>query len=556
MAAITPTADTGRLSRADRRVPRHTRLARRTLRGLPEPRHAVGFEGGIDVPAADGSPLKTDHYFPLDAGDFPTLLVRTPYSRGFPWAAIFGVAFAEQGFHVVLQSARGTGGSGGTFDLWRHDAADGHAAVAWLREQEWFTGVLGTIGASAQSHATAALAQDPPPELRASVALVPLHDPHAFLYTGGVFNLENALIASTTLAHEGRMTPAHVAALVRLARRLRKGVRPDEITEPPFLRDAIAHPDPADPHWTGARVTPRVPTCLVSGWQDVTLDQAVREYESLREAGIAARLVIGPWTHSSALSRGLPEVFDAALAWLRTHLTGETPAPGKPLRLHIADTWRDLDTWPAPPEPARTDEPEPPATSREPAHPARQRDSRRNTTPRDPAVPPVQTGAQVSATARGQVVRVDSRGPGLPATLRHDPGRPPASVGGALLSSRGGVREDRRGARHGGALAFESAPLDEPLEVVGAVGVRLRISGNGVIFVRLSDVDERGRSRNVSDGVVRTNGGEAVVPLATTGHRFAAGHQVRVVVSGPPHPRYAKGGATTFTVAAPPEIVY
>ncbi|WP_245627796.1 CocE/NonD family hydrolase [Actinomadura oligospora] len=51
-----------------------------------------------------------------------------------PWAATLGVAFAEQGFHVVLQSRRGTGGSGGTFDPWRDEAEDGRAAFAPVRE--------------------------------------------------------------------------------------------------------------------------------------------------------------------------------------------------------------------------------------------------------------------------------------------------------------------------------------------------------------------------------------------------------------------------------------
>ncbi|MFC5181943.1 CocE/NonD family hydrolase [Actinomadura harenae] len=497
MAPVTPTA---RLPRAAGRVPRGARLHRRLLRGLPEARYPVGFEGGIDVPAADGVPLKTDHYVPLGEGDFPTLLVSSPYTRGFPWAAVFGVAFAEQGFHVVLQSRRGTGGSGGTFHPWQDEADDGHATVTWLRGQDWFTGALGTIGASAQSHASAALAQDPPPELRAAVALVPLHDPHAFFFTGGVLNLENALVASTALSHEGRMTPAHLADLARISRRLRRGLRADEITGPPVLRHAVAHPDPAGAHWTGAKVTPRVPTCVISGWQDVTLDQAVREYETLRGAGTPTRLVVGPWTHTTALGQGLPEAFDAAVTWFRAHLTGEAQEPGAPLRLNVSGEWRDFDTW--------------------------------------PGVPDMPTW---------------EHGPELPATLRYEPDAAPPSIGGALLSHRAGVKRDDRYAAHQDVLLFETAVLDEPLEIVGVMDVRLRLSGHGDLFVRLSDVDAGGRSHNVADGVARTAGGETSVRLGAVGHRFAAGHRLRLLVSGPPSPRYAKGGAATFTVAAPPE---
>ena len=63
---------------------------------------------------------------------------RTPYGRGFPWDYVYGAQLAAQGFHVLIQSCRGTGGSGGVFDMYRHERADGQATVAWLRQQDWF----------------------------------------------------------------------------------------------------------------------------------------------------------------------------------------------------------------------------------------------------------------------------------------------------------------------------------------------------------------------------------------------------------------------------------
>lgn len=141
--------------------PLSARMMRATWRGLPPKRHRIAWEPGLTVPAADGSPLITDHYFPREEGDFPTLLVRSPYGRGVPWSPMYGMLFAEQGFHVILQSCRGTGGSGGTFDLWRNEAADGLATVNWLREQPWFNGTLGTVGPSYLGYVQWALALDP-----------------------------------------------------------------------------------------------------------------------------------------------------------------------------------------------------------------------------------------------------------------------------------------------------------------------------------------------------------------------------------------------------------
>ena len=150
----------------------------------------------IEVPGADGVTLLADHYLPRGDEARGTILVRTPYGRGFPWAHLYGVAFAEQGFHVLLQSCRGTGGSTGRFEPFRNEAADGQATVAWRREQDWFSGRLGTIGASYLGYTQMVLAEEPPPELKAAVVQVGIDDPVKFMYPGGAFALSNVLSGS------------------------------------------------------------------------------------------------------------------------------------------------------------------------------------------------------------------------------------------------------------------------------------------------------------------------------------------------------------------------
>jgi len=170
--------------RGMRGLPRRVRVARRLGRELPPARCGVGWIPRLEVPGAEGVTLLTDHYVPLVGQGRGTILVRTPYGRGFPWAHLYGVAFAEQGFHVLLQSCRGTRGSTGQFEPFRNEAADGQATVAWLRGQDWFTGRLGTIGASYLGYTQLALAADPPPELKAAVVQVGVHDPAAIVYPG------------------------------------------------------------------------------------------------------------------------------------------------------------------------------------------------------------------------------------------------------------------------------------------------------------------------------------------------------------------------------------
>ncbi|MFD7497143.1 CocE/NonD family hydrolase [Streptomyces sp. NPDC059832] len=519
--------------------PLSSRMMRATWRGLPAKRHEVGWEPGLVVPAADGSLLITDHYFPRTQGDFPTLLVRSPYGRGLPWSPQYGLLFAEQGFHVVLQSCRGTGGSGGAFDLWRNEVADGQATMSWLREQPWFNGTLGTVGPSYLGYVQWALALDPPPELKAMVVQVGLHDPYALFYADGALRLENALAvgAGMTYQHQG------MAPFLRATLRLQRGLRAVTTAQPlrgayesalggevPWLDDVMTHPDAKGTHWAGASLADsaerlRVPTALITGWHDALADQTFEQYDRLRRAGCETALLVGPWTHTSALQRGWPEVFAESLAWLRAHLYAD-PSDLRPtgVRVHIGgeNTWRDLDNWP----PALA------ATSWYPA-----------------------PGGHLTEQAATDSAPLT--------TFRYDPADPTPSIGGPLLSRTAGPRDNSSLEARDDVLTFTGPPLTEPVDILGQVSARLSIStdtGHADVFTRLCDVDAQGRSVNVCDGLgrLRTTGhtpSQVSVPMSSTAHRFAAGHRLRWQISGGAHPRYARNpgtgespvDATTFT---------
>src|SRR5690349_4350847 len=137
--------------------------------GLPPRRtREVRARRAIPVRTRDGVILRTDHYAPALA-TAPTVLVRTPYGRG-GLSAVAARLLAERGFHVVMQSCRGTGGSGGAFDPMRRERDDGLDTVAWLRRQPWFTGRLGTYGPSYVGYTQWAIADVP--ELAAMATVV------------------------------------------------------------------------------------------------------------------------------------------------------------------------------------------------------------------------------------------------------------------------------------------------------------------------------------------------------------------------------------------------
>jgi predicted acyl esterase len=127
-------------------------------------RNKITVQRGVGVPMRDGTILQADHYAPAGAGSAPTVLMRCPYGRGWQMA-MTARPYAERGYHVLLQSCRGTFGSGGAFTPARDEAADGQDTVAWLRQQPWFDGRLATAGPSYLAFTQWALALDPPPEL-------------------------------------------------------------------------------------------------------------------------------------------------------------------------------------------------------------------------------------------------------------------------------------------------------------------------------------------------------------------------------------------------------
>lgn len=508
--------------------PLSSRMMRATWRGLPAKRHEVGWEPGLVVPAADGSPLITDHYFPRTEGDFPTLLVRSPYGRGLPWSPQYGLLFAEQGFHVVLQSCRGTGGSGGVFDLWRNEAADGQATVSWLREQPWFSGTLGTVGPSYLGYVQWALALDPPPELKAMVVQVGLHDPYALFHADGALRLENALAVGMGMTYQHQGMAPFLKAALRLQRRMRAVATAQPLRgayvsalgcELPWLDDVMTHPDAKDAYWRGASLAEpaerlRVPTALITGWHDALVDQTFEQYNRLRQADCDTALLVGPWTHTSALQQGWPEVFAESLAWLRAHLYTD-PSSLRPtaVRVHVGGqkAWRDLDDWP-------------PASAATSWYPA--------------------PGGHLT-----QQVSTDS----APlTTFRYDPADPTPSLGGPLLSRTAGPQDNGILETRDDVLTFTGPPLTEPVDILGPVSARLSIStdtGHADVFTRLCDVDAQGRSVNICDGLgrLRTTGhapSQVTVPMSSTAHRFDVGHRIRWQISGGAHPRYARNSGT------------
>lgn len=517
-----------------------SRLYAAMLKAGPAVTRDVDVRKGAEVRAPDGTVLLTDLYLARPGRPLPVILVRSPYGRG-----AFGLIarlFAERGYHAVIQSTRGTFGSGGHIDF-HAEAGDGRATADWIIAQPWSDGTIGTFGASYLAFTQLALASTRPPQLKAMAISVWGAERRAYKYPGGVFTLEQALSWAFTMEQQERPL-----AFVRTPLRARKALDPAfghlplldadviAVGHPVgFYRDWVTHDEPGDPYWTPTDFRPvlkdlGVPVTMLAGWYDMFLPQMLADYQELRDGGQDVRLRVGAWQHTSqGLAR--QSVVDA-LDWFGTHLLGGTPPAGQPrLRVEVmgGGGWRSLAGWPPPGA----------TVQRWHLHP-------------------------------GGTLATDVPAESNPDRYTYDPADPTPSVGGASVMLNVGPRDNRALEQRPDVLTYTSEPMASPLVVAGNVTAELFAGSSRPhtdFFARLCDVDPAGKSVNITDGILRlATATEEPQPITIglwpTAHQFRPGHRIRLQVSSGAHPRYARNPgsgeplATATTLHAARQAVY
>jgi putative CocE/NonD family hydrolase len=144
-----------------------------------------------------------------------------------------------------------------------------------------------------------------------------------------------------------------------------------------------------------------------------------------------------------------------------------------------------------------------------------------------------------------------------PDAYTYDPRKPTPAVGGAMFAFKGaGPVDNAKLEQRDDVLTYTSEPLFNPVTIIGNVRVTLYARAslpNADFFVRLCDVDEKGVSTNICDGLIRmTSAAPAVVDdiwklnfkLHATAHCFKQDHRLRVIVASGAHPRFARNTGT------------
>jgi uncharacterized protein len=488
----------------------------------------------------DGEVLLADRWVAADARERPqpTVLVRSPYGRRQFVGMLFGRLLAERGLAVVVQSVRGTFGSSGQFSPF-DERDDGLTTLRWIREQPWHAGPIGTIGPSYVGFVQWAVAGQPSADLAAMSIHVSASQFYDQTYAGGSLSLETMASWMVLLAaQESRLAPVAInRALRSLPGRLAElplGDLDERATGSPvqWFREAFGDIDREGSYWSArdfSSTVPEVtaPVSFVGGWYDILLPWMLDDFEALQAAGRGPQLLIGPWSHTSPGLVGAGE--REGIAWLRAHLLGDDRlVRSAPVRVMVTGErsgggWRDLAVWP----PADTEE---------------------------------RRLYLASGQLLGDEAPVDEVQDGD--RYRYDPAHPTPSLGGPILLERVAVVDNAPLEMRDDVLSYSTAPLAQTVEAIGHVSVELWARASEPyfdLFARLCDVDGAGVSRNVSDALTSVAPGRAERAgdgtwrvrwrLWPIGHRFAAGHRIRLQVSSGAHPRYARNPGTGDTAA-------
>ena len=536
------------------------------------------YERDVPMRTRDGVTLRANVWRPLQ-GKAPTLLVRIPYGQdagqftgGRESSIPALLPFIHAGYAVVMQDVRGTFQSDGDFTPKVNEINDGEDTMAWLAEQDWYDGTVGTYGASYLGMTQWALAVGDNPDLKA-IAQV---QTSANWYSGVWYSQGGALSLSVVpwwtavmrMAQEMRALQrgekTDPSTLMQIAGFLSDplalsyptpvALRP-ELGTGGWLDDWLAHPD-FDDYWAAQDWSARIqeltaPVLAIGGWYDLKMHEQAADFVRIRtgagshEAREQSRLVIGPWDHIN-LTGSYPDRYFGQLspadlsadhlAFFDQQLKGTPPAaPAPRVRIFVmgVDQWRDETDWPLP-------------------------DTRY-------ADYYLHSGGSANTRDGDGTLQLDAPAAQGRDEFRYDPRDPVPTAGGAFLPAVPGLIgpvDQRVVDSRPDVLCYTGPVLTEPLEVTGFVELKVFVSSTTPdtdITAKLVDVFPDGRAINLCDGILRlryrnslsqpqlmTPGEvyEVTVPMSVTSNVFLPGHRIRLDVTGSNFPRYDRNSNT------------
>jgi uncharacterized protein len=480
----------------------------------------------------DGCRLAARMWLPVDAEQkpVPAILEYIPYrkrdgtrGRDEPMHGYF----AGHGYAAIRVDTRGSGESDDVLmdEYLQLELDDAVEVIDWIQRQPWCDGKVGMMGKSWGGFNCLQVAALRPPALKAVLSVCSTDDRYAddVHYMGGCLLNDNHWWGAIMMAYQSRPADPELFGAGWRDNWIKR------LKEMPFWPALwMAHPM-RDAYWRHGSICEdydaiQVPVLAVGGWADAYTNAVPRMLEHLR---VPRRGIIGPWAHLYAHD-GIPGPAIGFLQeavkwwdhWLKGKQNGAMDGP-------MLWSWLEDGTYPS------ADAIDRPA-------------ERLGRWVGDPAWP----SPNVTMTSW-------FLGPGSLATAKpaHESFSicSPQTVGAACGEWMGaGCPGEAPGDQRiddGASLVFDGAPLVTDLDLLGAPVLELEFSVDrpmAQVAVRLSDVFPDGAAQRASYAVFNLNhlGGhdkpQALTPgqryrarikLNDLGHRFAAGHRLRLAIS-------------------------
>jgi len=490
------------------------------------------FEEETWITLGDGARLAARIWRPRDAerAPVPAIFEFIPYRKRDLTAArdmqTYPYLAARHGYAGVRVDLRGSGESDGvlTDEYLPGELADAVEVIAWIARQTWCDGNVGMMGISWGGFNALQVAALRPPALKAIITLCSTDDRYAddVHHMGGCMLGDNLSWASTMFDYNA-CPPDPVLVGERWREMWMERLRGSGL----WLQTWLEH-QRRDDYWKHGSVCEdfaaiQCPVYAVSGWADGYCNAVFR---LLRGLSVPRKGLVGPWSH------------------LYPHLGVPGPAIG-----FLQEIARWFDHWLKGEETGVMDEPMVRVWMQESVPPSAfyaMRPGRWVAEPEwpSPHIEPTDYKLTpgrdlVAAGARVEAAALDIQSPlftGLYAGKWCSYNAPPD------------LPHDQRD-EDGGALVFQTAHLEETLEIFGQPQVTLDVSADkpvAMVAARLIDVAPDGKATRVSYGVLNLTHRESdehptplepggvyrvTVPLKHIAQQFPPGHAIRLSIS-------------------------
>ena len=494
--------------------------------------HEVIEEVNVAIPMPDGVTLAARIWRPrgAEAAPVPGILEYLPYRKRFGTAArdeAMHPYLAGHGYACIRVDLRGSGESDGVLEdeYLQQELDDGVKVIEWIAAQPWCDGNIGMMGISWGGFNGLQLAAMRPPALKAVATLCSTDDRFAddIHHMGGCLLGDQLSWASVMLSYNSLPPDPEL-----VGERWREMWQQRLAGSGLWLEKWLRH-QRRDAYWQHGSVREdygaiQCPVYAVSGWADGYSNTVFR---LLKNLDVPRKGLIGPWSHRYPhLGEPGPAIgfLQELLRWWDQWLKGrDTGIMDEPmLRVWMQDSvppttsyehrpgrWVGEAAWPSP--------------------------GIEETGLR--LVPHRLVPAEEDAAPEEEVLDLQS-----PLTVGLFAGKWCSYASGPDLA------HDQR-EEDGGALTFDSAPLPESLEILGAPVAELEIEVDrpvAMIAARLSDVRPNGEATRVTYGLLNLthrDSSETPEPLEPgqryrvrvqlngVAQAFPAGHRVRLSLS-------------------------